>query len=170
MDGSCKLIILRGNSGSGKTSTAKQLQKKFGHGTLLISQDVVRREMMYVKDGENNKSIELLYNLVLYGKQNSSIVILEGILYKKWYTDFFIKLNNTFKNNIHAYYFDIPFEETLKRHIQKINSNDFGEKEMKSWWAENDYIDFLKETSLKDHQNLHEVVKQIYNDIINPHS
>ena len=47
-----KLIILRGNSGSGKTTIAKGLQKKFGHGTMLISQDIVRREMLYVKDGE----------------------------------------------------------------------------------------------------------------------
>ena len=30
-----KLIILRGNSGSGKTTIAKGLQKKFGHGTML---------------------------------------------------------------------------------------------------------------------------------------
>ncbi len=42
MDKEVKLIILRGNSGSGKTTTAKALQKKFGHGTMLISQDVVK--------------------------------------------------------------------------------------------------------------------------------
>ena len=46
-----KIIILRGNSGSGKTTTAKRLQKKLGHGTMFVSQDVVRREILYVKDG-----------------------------------------------------------------------------------------------------------------------
>lgn len=30
-----KLIILRGNSGSGKTSVAKALQEKFGPNTML---------------------------------------------------------------------------------------------------------------------------------------
>jgi len=35
------IIILRGNSGSGKTTIAQELQKKFGLGTMLISQDVV---------------------------------------------------------------------------------------------------------------------------------
>ena len=40
MDGVAKLIILRGNSGSGKTTTGKSLQRKFGRGTMLISQDV----------------------------------------------------------------------------------------------------------------------------------
>lgn len=35
-----KLIILRGNSGSGKTTIAKELQKLFGKNTILISQDI----------------------------------------------------------------------------------------------------------------------------------
>jgi len=35
-----KLIILRGNSGSGRTTIAKELQQKFGRNTMLISQDI----------------------------------------------------------------------------------------------------------------------------------
>ena len=34
-----KLSILRGNSGSGKSTIAKALQNKFGQNTMLISQD-----------------------------------------------------------------------------------------------------------------------------------
>lgn len=40
-----KLIILRGNSGSGKTTVAKELQKKFGYNTMLISQDEMEPSM-----------------------------------------------------------------------------------------------------------------------------
>ena len=40
-----QLIILRGNSGSGKTTTAKALRKHLAN-SLLISQDVVRRDML----------------------------------------------------------------------------------------------------------------------------
>ncbi len=32
-----QLVIIRGNSGSGKTSLAKKLQNHFGRGTLVIS-------------------------------------------------------------------------------------------------------------------------------------
>ena len=59
MENQSKIIILRGNSGSGKTTVAKELQKKLGYGTLLISQDAIRREMLYVKDGLGTKANSL---------------------------------------------------------------------------------------------------------------
>lgn len=51
-----KLIVLRGNFASGKTTVAKELQMHFGRITMLISQDVVRRDMLCVKDGETTES------------------------------------------------------------------------------------------------------------------
>lgn len=53
-----KLIILRGNSGSGKTTVVKELQKKFGYNTMLISQDEIRRNIC--ADG-GEKKISLLF-------------------------------------------------------------------------------------------------------------
>ena len=41
-----KLIILRGNSGSGKTTVAWMLQEKFGPNTMRISHDMVRMEIL----------------------------------------------------------------------------------------------------------------------------
>lgn len=41
-----QLIIIRGNSGSGKTTLAHRLQRALGRNTMVISQDVVRREML----------------------------------------------------------------------------------------------------------------------------
>ena len=41
-----KLSILRGNSGSGKSTIAKELQNKFGQNTMLISQDEIRRILL----------------------------------------------------------------------------------------------------------------------------
>lgn len=53
-----KLIILRGNSGSGKTTVAKELQKRFGRNTMLISQDVVRRDMLKEKSITSEKELQ----------------------------------------------------------------------------------------------------------------
>ena len=84
-----KLIVLRGNSGSGKTTVAKELQKKFGRNTILISQDVIRRDMLMVKDGEDTRALPLMKELLKYGSTHSDIVILEGIMYADWYRQLF---------------------------------------------------------------------------------
>ena len=66
-----KLIIIRGNSGSGKSSVAKALQRKFGRNTLMIPQDVVRREMLWAHDGADTAALPLLISLLEYGFENS---------------------------------------------------------------------------------------------------
>lgn len=160
-----KLVIIRGNSGSGKTTVAKGLQKKLGHGTMLISQDVVRREMLYVKDGEKPKVEELLFQLAMYGKNNCDVVILEGILNSKWYNNLFERLLKEFENNIFAYYFDIPFEETLERHKQKPNAHEFGEAEMREWWHEKDLLQCIPETLLGQELEKDEIVNMMYEKV-----
>ncbi|WP_035291895.1 kinase [Clostridium sp. KNHs214] len=166
MDKDIKLIILRGNSGSGKTTTGRALQKKFGHGTMLVSQDVVRREMLFVKDGPDTEASQLLNELVLYGKKHCSIVILEGILNSGWYRKLFENLLNEFGNQIFACYFDIPFEETLNRHKQKPNAHEFGEKEMRKWWNEKDLLGIIPEILIHKELSLNEIVDMIYRDVI----
>ena len=165
MDNEVQLIIKRGNSGSGKTTTAKALQKKFGYGTLLVSQDMVRREILYVKDGPDPAAGPLLLELALYGKRHCKIVILEGILNSKWYKTLFDTILNEFGDHISAYYFDIPFDETLSRHKHKPNANDFGEKEMKSWWNEKDLLEFIPEITIQKDLSLDEVVDMIYQEV-----
>lgn len=139
------IIILRGNSGSGKTTVAKKLQKQLGRGTLLVSQDVVRRDMLYERDGPNTQAIGLLIELIRYGSQNCENVILEGILYADWYRELFEFIKNAFGSHVFAWYFDIPFEETLARHKTKPNAQDFGQTEMRRWWREQDLIGVIPE-------------------------
>ncbi len=161
-----KIIILRGNSGCGKTSTAKLLQKKLGHGTFLIQQDVVRREMLYVKDGIDTAAIQLLIELVSYGKRNSKIIILEGILKSSWYENLFVHIKELFKDEIYAYYFDVPFEETLKRHQLKPNAHEFGEEEMRRWWNQDDYIGNISEKIFNEENDQGEIADIILNEVI----
>jgi adenylate kinase family enzyme len=160
-----KIIILRGNSGSGKTTIAKLLQKHLGHGTMLISQDVVRREVLYVRDDPQTQAIGLLIELVKYGRLNCDIVILEGILYADWYQELFECVINEYGSNIYAYYFDVPFEETLLRHMTKPNVNEFGENEMRRWWREKDYIKAIPEQLLNKTMTADEIVEMITQQI-----
>lgn len=132
---------------------------------MLISQDCIRREMLYAKDEPNTPAIDLLINLVSYGFQNCDFVILEGILYTDIYEHLFIRIKETFASQIFAYYFDLPFEETLKRHKQKHNAHEFGEMEMRRWWREKDYLANIYEKTLGMEMSLHEIVDLIYQDL-----
>lgn len=140
-----KLIILRGNSGSGKTTVAKELQKKFGYNTMLISQDEIRRNILWVKDGIDTKALPLMIELLKYGYEHSDIVILEGIMYEEWYNPLFKVANELYGSNVYSYYFDIPFEETIRRHQTRSKSQEFGEEHMRGWWRKKDFSAVLKE-------------------------
>lgn len=160
----CKLILIRGNSGSGKSTLAKALQHELGRGTLLISQDVVRREMLWVLDHKGTKAISLLKDLALYGKQHCEYVILEGILRTDVYRELFEMLQTEF-TQIYGYYYDIPFEETLLRHQTKPNCNDFGEEAMRNWWREKDLIGLIPEKLIDRDMSLEAAVEQILQEV-----
>ena len=162
-----KLIVLRGNSGSGKTTVARELQKKFGRNTMLISQDVIRRDMLMVKDGEDTKALPLMKELLKYGSIHSDIVILEGIMYADWYRPLFELAHEIYGSEIYAYYFDLPFEETLRRHQTKPNCREFGAEAMRRWWREKDFTDVLSEKSITYEKDLESIVAEIYSAISN---
>ncbi len=82
------LILLRGNSGSGKTTIAKAVQHVFGEEAVLISQDVFRREIFCVKDTPNNLASGLMKEAVLYAKGKVPMILVEGIYSREKYQDF----------------------------------------------------------------------------------
>ena len=130
-----KLIILRGNSGSGKSTIAKRLQKKLGHNTMIISQDEIRRNMLHVNDGGDTPAIPLMKELLQYGSE------------------------------VYSFYFDIPFEETLKHHLTREKSREFGEESMRRWWVEKDFSDRLKETVITADMDIDTIIDKIYKAI-----
>lgn len=161
-----KLIILRGNSGSGKTSVAKALQEKFGPNTMLLSHDMIRMEILHVWGTEGIiRSEPLMIDLLRYGKKNSEITIMEGVLPADAYNRLFETAVEEYGQNIFAYYYDLPFEETMARHSTKPNRNDFGEADMRRWWKEKDFLPMISEEILYKDLNLEDAVSMIYNQV-----
>ena len=162
-----KLIILRGNSGSGKTTVAKLLQEKFGPNTMLISHDMIRMQILHVRSTEGiRKSQPLMINLLKYGRCNSEITILEGILPSRDYRQLFETALEEYAGDICSYYYDLPFEETLRRHATKPNRNEFGETEMRRWWQEKDYLSNIPQTILREDISPEAAVELIYRDVM----
>ena len=160
-------IILRGNSGSGKTTVARALQKKFGYNTMMISQDEIRRNILWVKDGVDTKALPLMIELMKYGYEHCDVVILEGIMYDEWYSPLFKTANELYGMDIYAYYFDIPFEETVRRHNTRDKKQEFGEEDMRRWWREKDFSSVFNEKIITSDIDADSIVEMIYIDSAN---
>jgi predicted kinase len=163
-----RLIIIRGNSGSGKTTIAKEVRSRISDGlsdnTLLVQQDTLRRDMLRERDMLEKQSIIELTELVVdFGRKQGRTVILEGIFSVKKYGAMLRKLASKF-DVVCVYYFDLTFEETLARHKTKSNSHEFGEKEMRDWWNEEDYLGIPNEKIIQSNMNIDEIAQQIIND------
>ena len=103
-----------------------------GQGTLLVSQDVVRRDMLRVHDTMGNLSHDLLFEITKYGKGKCEFVILEGILNSHRYGEMLKELIRYFDENAFAYYFDLSLEETIRRHNTRDKRYEFGEDSLQN--------------------------------------
>ncbi|MEK5340453.1 MULTISPECIES: kinase [Heyndrickxia] len=164
-----KLIIIRGNSGSGKTTIAKRLQSHLGPGTLLVSQDTVRREMLKVPDKEGNLSVELIRQIAEYGKGKCRFVIVEGILNKNRYGEMLSRLMKFYHPKAYIYYFRLTFWETVRRHNMRLKKTEFGEEALRTWWNPRDELGVKGETMLTNDMSQDEIIKlmayQLENDL-----
>lgn len=159
------LIIIRGNSGSGKTTTAKRLQQHLGRGTLLVSQDVVRRDMLKVQDRDGNLSMDLIRQIAEYGRGKCEYVIVEGIFSEQRYGDMLRELIQFYNGKAHTYYYDLSFQETVRRHNSRSKKTEFGEESLRDWWNAEDYLRVDGEVQLTDEMTQDEIVEMILEQI-----
>ncbi len=157
-----KLIILRGNSGSGKSTVAKALreQSKSGRKIAIVEQDYLRRFVLKEKEHDNGDNIALIKQTVEYALNHDYDVILEGILYTPRYREVIIQLLGQAPDHW-VYYFDVSLKETLKRHETKHNAREFGEKEMRGWYNEVNHLGIEDEIIIPESSSLEESVGRI---------
>lgn len=73
-----RLIVLRGNSGSGKSTAAKALRETCGRGVAWVSQDLIRRIILKEKDRPGAASIGLIDQVVRFSLDHGYQAILDG--------------------------------------------------------------------------------------------
>lgn len=156
------LVIIRGNSASGKTVLSKRIQERFGYEQcLLLHQDVIRRDILHANDHQGTPAVPVIKDLINYGLNNYPITIIEGILRSDVYGHMLNKLVKRNTKNSLVYYLDIPFETTVK--YDKTKATPFGKEALQLWWRENDYLG-KKDILLKDGETL-TFVRQIITEI-----
>ncbi|MBO1756937.1 zeta toxin family protein [Allobranchiibius sp. CTAmp26] len=135
-----QLIILRGNSGAGKTPLAQQLQLAMGRGTANIGQDHLRRIVLREHDVVGGDNIGLIASTVRYCLGLGYHVIVEGIFFSGHYGDMLLELIDTHTGPAHVFYLDVPLEETLRRHEGRPMRAEVEPDQLRSWYLDHDLL------------------------------
>lgn len=162
---STHLVVLRGNSGSGKSTTARQLRERLGRGTAWVEQDHVRRVLLRERDVPGAANIGLIDLNVRYALDHGYDVVLEGILVGEWYGDMLRRLTAEHRGATLHYYFDIPFAETVVRHGSRANRHEFGPEAMRDWYRAGDLLEGVEQTVIGPDSTLDETVARILTDL-----
>ncbi|HEU5121961.1 MAG TPA: AAA family ATPase [Candidatus Saccharimonadales bacterium] len=160
-----KLIILRGNSGSGKSSVAHELRMRMGYGTAVVEQDYIRRELLREQDKPGQPNIELIRLNAQFALGNKYDVIIEGILPEVNYGSMLRNLISVHEGDSYVYYFDIPFEETVRRHATRDKSKEFNEAFMRELYLPQDFLGTKNEQVIAEDSAFEATVERILRDI-----
>ncbi|KUG52411.1 hypothetical protein AVL62_13820 [Serinicoccus chungangensis] len=112
------LLVVRGNSGSGKTAVAA-LQRAWGRGTANVGQDHLRRVVLREHDVPDGHNIGLIEQTVRYCVGVGYNVILEGILIAAHDGPMLRRLIAEHDGPTCVSYLQVPLEETLRRHERR---------------------------------------------------
>ena len=75
-----------------------------------------------------------------YGYERDLLVIVEGFYETDIYRQMLEELRDLFYPKVLSYYYDLIFEETVRRHQTRSKKADFSPADMKRWWKERDFL------------------------------
>ncbi len=159
-----RLIVLRGNSASGKSSVAAEVRARYGRGIALVGQDNLRRIVLRERDTPGGANIGLIDTVARYALSHGFHVIIDGILYAATYGAMLDDLQYDHQGKSRFYYLDVPFEETMRRHAARPLAATVGRAEMVSWYRERDLLPDGVEQVIPAANSLDATVIQVMHD------
>jgi adenylate kinase family enzyme len=130
MSNGSRLVVLRGPSGAGKSTVAKLLHEKAVNKTALVEQDYYRHAMFNNLHSELEAPRYVMFAGVSAALEHGYDVILEGFMGMGKYRAYFDELLAQHPDNNHFFYFDVAFEETLRRHKTRPKNETLSESRM----------------------------------------
>ena len=70
-----------------------------------------------------------------------------------------------FSHRIYAYYFDLSFEETVRRNQAKPEALRYTKRELQFWWREKDLLQTIHENRITDGESMEQVLDRIMRDL-----
>ena len=136
------LVIVRGNSGSGKTTTAREVRRRYGRGCALLEQDYLRRTMLREHDSGSPEAVAPAFVAATASTARSFgyHVVLEGILHSARYGETLRRLVDAHPGPAHAFYLDVSYDETVRRHATRAEPIPVTAGQMLRWYTPRDLL------------------------------
>ncbi|WP_432830675.1 AAA family ATPase [Dactylosporangium sp. CA-092794] len=157
------LLIIRGNSGSGKTTTAREIRARYGRGCALIELDQFRRVVLREHGGLGDDAVApgFIGMSARYLLGAGYHVVVEGILPTRGYGTVLRQLIAEHPGPSHVYYLDVGFEETLRRYRTRAEPIPVTADEMRSWYVPHDVLGVSGEHVIPETSTLEQTVATI---------
>lgn len=162
-----RLIIIRGNSASGKSTLARRVQKEASVPVAVIEQDYFRHDLFGSKWGDVEYHVRsaLIVAMTLQLLRSGVTVILEGSLPSKWFTEVLAAIQKEWHGEVVAFCYVLDLEETVRRHHTRDKRTHFGEDTLREWYSERDPVKGLREDILDKEVTLDHAIRQVLNNI-----
>ncbi len=161
---STRLIVVRGNSGAGKTSVAAAVRAQLGRTCAVVAQDVIRRTILRERDIRGGANVGLISAVARYALDHGFHVIVEGILHVDHYGTMLADLVADHRGRTGIYYLDVSFEESLRRHATRPQAAEFGPDDMRQWYRKRDLLNLPGEHLVTPGSSLNDTLQRILAD------
>ncbi|TDD20900.1 kinase [Kribbella turkmenica] len=156
-----RLVVIRGNSGSGKSSIVAAIRQAHGRGIAWIEQDYIRRIIFKELDEPDGANIQAIRHLAEHALDRGYHAVVEGIMPTVRYGDMLAELRAGHAGPSYFYYLDVPFAETVRRHATRSKASEFSDSDMADWYRPRDLLDEPRETVIDEHSSLETTVARI---------
>lgn len=157
-----RLIVLRGNSGSGKSTVAQALREAYGgRGVAWVTQDLIRRIILKEKDVLGGVNIGLIDQIARHALDQDYHAVLDGIFYADRYEDMLARLAQDHRGLTRFYYLDVSLDETIRRHAARPQAADFSPADMRQWYRARDLLGSVEERMITQTSTLQDTVSVI---------
>ncbi|MEV4349917.1 AAA family ATPase [Actinoplanes sp. NPDC049596] len=157
------LVVLRGASGSGKTTVAREVRRRYGRGCALIEQDYIRRVLLREHGSDDTPAVtpSFLVSVVEAALGHGYHVVLEGILHTGQYGGPMRSLIAAYDGPAGAYWLDVSFDETVRRHQQRPEPIPVTAARMREWYSPLDLLGVPGEQVIPETSTLEQTVTEI---------
>src|SRR5262249_5975818 len=148
------LIVIRGNSGAGKSTIAQRVQLRYDRDCALVEQDYLRRIVLRERDVPGILAPALISHTARFALDHGRHVVLEGILNREKYGGMITDLLTDHRGRNFVFYLDVSLDETLRRHGTRPQATEFTSDAMRGWFVPKDVLGAVGEHVIPDSSTL----------------